>query len=85
MAVLPNHLQVRVSRCGANSDEKSGEATMMKTSWRRCGEVVSRKERLKISFATYLGLAMPRINTRRLAGQTDECSRSVCCWIGEIR
>jgi hypothetical protein len=28
---------------------------------------------------------MWRINTRRLAGQTDECSGSVCCWIGGIR
>jgi hypothetical protein len=26
-----------------------------------------------------------RINTRRLAGQTDECSKSVCCWSGGIK
>jgi hypothetical protein len=47
--------------------------------------VVARKERLKTSFTTYLGLVMWRVNTSRLAGQTDECSRSVCCWIGGIR
>jgi hypothetical protein len=71
--------------CGTDSGEKSGEATMMKTSWRRHGEVVARKERLKTSFATYLGLTTWRINTRRLEGQTDEGSGSVCCWIGGIR
>jgi hypothetical protein len=71
-------------RCGTDSDEKSGEAMMMQTSWRMCGKVVARKERLKTSFATYLGLAMWRINKRQLAGQTDECIGSACCWIGRI-
>jgi hypothetical protein len=71
-------------RCGTDSDEKSGEATTMQTSWRMHGKVVARKESLKISFATYLGPATRRINTNRLAGQTDECIGSVCCWIGRI-
>jgi hypothetical protein len=53
-------------------DEKSGETMMMQTSRRIRGKVVARKERLKTSFATYLGPAMRRINTKRLAGQTDE-------------
>jgi hypothetical protein len=48
------------------------------------GKVVARKESLKTSFATYLVLATWRINTWRLAGQTDECIGSVCCWIGGI-
>jgi hypothetical protein len=39
----------------------------------------------KISFATYLGLVTQIINTRPLVGQTDEYSRSDCCWIGGIR
>jgi hypothetical protein len=39
----------------------------------------------KTSFANYLGLATRRINTRQLAGQTDECSGSVCYWIDGIR
>jgi hypothetical protein len=56
----------------------------MQTSWRMCGKVVARKERLKTSFATYLALVMQRINTRWLAGQTDECIGTVCCWIGGI-
>jgi hypothetical protein len=58
---------------------------MMKTSWWRLGDVVARKERLKTSFSTYLGLVTWRINTRQLAGQTDECSGLICCWIREIR
>jgi hypothetical protein len=71
-------------RCGTNSDEKSGEAMTMQTSRRICGMVVARKERLKTSFTTYLRPAARIINIRRLAGQTDECSRSVCYWIGGI-
>jgi hypothetical protein len=58
-------------RCGTDLDEKSGEATTMQTSWRMSGKVVARKERLKTIFATYLRPATCRINTRRLAGQTD--------------
>jgi hypothetical protein len=50
-------------------DEKSGEATTMQTSWRMHGKVVARKERLKISFATYIAPATWRINTRRLRGK----------------
>jgi hypothetical protein len=38
-----------------------------------------------MKFATYLGPVKQKINTRQLAGQTDECSRSVCCWSGVIR
>jgi hypothetical protein len=53
----------------------------MVKAWRGC----SKEKGSKISFATYLGLATRRINTRQLAGQTDECSKSVCCWIGGIR
>jgi hypothetical protein len=71
-------------RWDIDSDEKSGEATMMQTSQRRCGKVVARKERLKTTFATYLGSATRRIKPRRLGGQTDECIGSVCCWIGGI-
>jgi hypothetical protein len=66
------------------SDEKLGESTMMQTSWRMHGKVVARKERIKTSFATYLEPATQRINARQLAGQTDECIGSVCCWIGGI-
>jgi hypothetical protein len=71
--------------CITNSDWKSGEAIKMETSQRRRGEVVPRSERLKTKFAIYLGLAKHKIKTRRLAGQTDEYSRSVCCWSGGIR
>jgi hypothetical protein len=66
-------------RCGTDSDEKSGEATTMQTSRRMRSKVVAREERLKTSFAAYLGPATRRINTRRLAGQIDECIGSVCC------
>jgi hypothetical protein len=70
--------------CGTDFDEKSGEATTMQTSRRMRGKVVAIKERLKTSFATYLGPVTWRINTRWLAGQTDECIELVCCWIGGI-
>jgi hypothetical protein len=70
--------------CGTDLDEKSGEATTMQTSRKIRGKVVARKERLKTSFLTYLGPATWRINAMRLAGQTDECIGSVCCWIGGI-
>jgi hypothetical protein len=70
--------------CGTDLDEKLGEATTMQTSQRMCSKEVERKEMLETSFATYLGPATWRINTRRLAGQTDECIGSVCCWIGRI-
>jgi hypothetical protein len=70
--------------CGTDLDQKLGEATTMQTSWRMHGKVVARRERLKKSFATYLGPATWRINTRWLAGQTDVCIRLVCCWISGI-
>jgi hypothetical protein len=70
--------------CDTDLNEKLGDATTMQTSWRMHNKVVARKERLKTSFATYLGPATQRINTRRLVGQTDECIGSVCCWIGGI-
>jgi hypothetical protein len=56
----------------------------MQTSRRMHGKVVARKEWLKTSFAAYLGPATWRINTTWLVGQTDECIRSVCYWIGGI-
>jgi hypothetical protein len=86
MAVLPNHLRVRVLKVRYqlgweiewSNDDKN---FTVKVRW---GCHKERKTQ-KISFATYLRLATRRINTRRLAGQTGECSRSVCCWIGGIR
>jgi hypothetical protein len=54
----------------------------MKTSRRGSSKV---RKAQKTKFATYVGLPKQRINTRWLAGQTDESSELVCCWSGGIR
>jgi hypothetical protein len=54
----------------------------MVNAWR--GSIKERKAQKQV-LATYLGLATWRINTRRLAGQTNEYRRSVWCWIDGIR
>jgi hypothetical protein len=84
MAVLSNHLWVRVSKVWYWLEWEIGwsndNANFTENVWQGSGM----ERKAQTHFATYLWLATWRINTRRLAGQTDECIRSVCYWIGGI-